>query len=54
MYLTAVGYGMVVAGVAIRSLNDVPEVNIDIPDYLNLLFGGGFLTALFWVCIAIQ
>ena len=47
MYLTGVGYGMIGAGIQINT--NIPEVDIDIPDYANLLFAGGFLTTLFWV-----
>ena len=43
MYLTAVGYGMIETGIAINGGDDVP-------DYTNLVFAGGVLTTLFWVC----
>ena len=47
MYLTAVGFAMVATGIVIRNINDNPGG--EIPDYINLGFAGGYLTALFWV-----
>ena len=51
MYLTAVGYGMIAAGIVINIDIDIPGVDVDtnIPDYVKLYFAGGFLTTLFWV-----
>ena len=51
MYLTAVGFAMVVAGIAINDDTDieVPGIDTSVPDYTKLLFAGGFLTTLFWV-----
>ena len=61
MYLTAVGYVTVANGIFIGDASDsdydyiydydidvqLPE--IEVPDYIKLLFAGGFLTTLFWV-----
>ena len=66
MYLTAIGYVTVVAGIFIDNASDsdrdyiydydidvqLPE--IEVPDYIKLLFAGGFLTTLFWVRDTIQ
>ena len=51
MYLTAVGFVMVVAGLEINDDTDieVPGIDTGVPDYSKLLFAGGFLTTLFWV-----
>ena len=51
MYLTAVGFVMVIAGIEINTDIDIeiPEVDTNVPDYTKLLFAGGFLTTLFWV-----
>ena len=52
MYISAVGFGMIEAGIYIESISDVENTdNID-DDLYNgqrLLFAGGFLTTLFWV-----
>ena len=55
MYLTAIGYGMVEAGIVIDLADDY-DYDYDngfgddnIPDHNKLLFAGGFLTTLFWV-----
>ena len=42
MYVTAVSGVMVTAGISIRN-------DDDIPDFVKLLFAGGFLTTFFWV-----
>ena len=48
MYLSAVGFGMVAGGIYI---NEDVESSIDQFDRgQRLLFAGGFLTSLFWVC----
>ena len=51
MYLTAVGFVMVVTGFEINDDTDIdiPGVDTGVPDYTKLLFAGGFLTTLFWV-----
>lgn len=52
MYLSAVGFVLVAAGIAIDFDND-NEYSIDFDDDLrtafNLLFAGGFITTFFWV-----
>ena len=48
MYLTAIGFVMVFYGIIIDSTSAIPGfVNFN---YTNLLFAGGFLTTIFWVC----
>ena len=42
-YLTAVGFVMVLEGIFINGSDNNP-------DYTNILFAGGFLTTVFWVC----
>ena len=49
MYLTGVGFPMVLAGIQISDINDANVPGVDPPDYTNLLFAGGFLTTVFWV-----
>ena len=51
MYLSAVGFKLVVAGIAIRGFEDALEVDDDIEEFTNLFFAGGFITTLFWVKI---
>ena len=54
MYLTAIGYGMVAAGIFIDFADEYDDEDNKIPDYIKLLFAGGFLTTLFWVRDTIQ
>ena len=53
MYLSAVGFGVVVGGIYIEQYEE-PDISSDALDALDrsyrLLFAGGFLTTLFWVC----
>ena len=50
MYLTGIGYGMIIAGISINDFNESdPPPGAEISEYLNLLFAGGFLTTIFWV-----
>ena len=52
MYLSAVGYGMVIGGIYINSTSD-DDVTDPLKDYdngLKLMFAGGIVTTLFLVC----
>ena len=52
MYLSAVGYGMVIGGIYINSTSD-DDVTDQLKDYdngLKLMFAGGIVTTLFLVC----
>ena len=52
MYLSAVGYGMVIGGIYINSTSD-DDVTDQIKDHdngLKLMFAGGIVTTLFLVC----
>ena len=46
MYITAVSGVLIAAGTIIRNAPD----GIDIPDYINLQFAGGFLITFFAEC----
>ena len=51
MYLSAVGYGMVLGGIYINITSDadVPDELDDLDNGLKLVFAGGLITTLFWV-----
>ena len=48
MYLSAVGFGMVVGGIFIKDTSD-DDVSDDLDNGLKLVFAGGLITTLFWV-----
>ena len=48
MYLSAVGYGMVLGGIYINTTSD-DDVPDDLDNGLKLVFAGGLITTLFWV-----
>ena len=48
MYITALSAVFVSAGIIIRNADEV-YVFGNVPVYIDLLFAGGFLAALFWV-----
>ena len=49
MYITAVSGVMVLAGTLIRNYDD-DAYDDDLPDFVKVLFAGGFMTTFFWVC----
>ena len=50
MYLTAVGFTLIAAGIGINFFNENnADSRDDLPDYASLFFAGGLLTTLFWV-----
>ena len=48
MYISALGYGLVSAGIGIRITD---EAHIDAPTEYNLLFAGGFIASIGWVSL---
>ena len=48
MYITALGYGLVYAGIYVHLF---AEEHVDVPTAYNLLFAGGFIAALGWVSL---
>ena len=53
MYLSAVGYVLVGAGITIKDTEDIDHDDDDsgLLDAIDVLFAGGFITTLFWVRI---
>ena len=53
MYLSAVGYVLVGAGIVIKNTedidHDVDDTIADLLEAFDVLFAGGFITTLFWV-----
>ena len=48
MYITALGYGLVSAGIYVH---EIAEQHVDVPTAHSLLFAGGFIAALGWVSL---
>ena len=49
LYITAIGYVMIGAGINIDEHDDENEVDRNLKASFDLLFTGGFLTTVFWV-----
>ena len=50
MYLSAVGYVLVVTGIVIKNTEGIDhDDDFGLLDAVDVLFAGGFITTLFWV-----